>query len=156
MQCAARQFPPDRIDFGQITRSLIKGIILMRFAIIVGSLLAFVGCNPAADRISSNSLPQSNTEMPVVGDFNSVPTAESKTVAVTVTGMMCPHGCYPEVKSLISKKNDIESIELTPQREKDVIDNPVILVKYRGELNKEETTKAILGAGFEKVEYADQ
>ena len=128
----------------------------MRLAILLGSLLAFVGCNPAADRVTSNSLTPVIAETPVVDVSHSAESAKAKTVAVTVTGMMCPHGCYPEVKSLISKKNNIESIELTPQKEKDVIDNPVILVKYRGELNKEETTQAILGAGFEKVEYTDQ
>ena len=77
-------------------------------------------------------------------------------MAVTVTGMMCPHGCFPEVQKLIASSNETESIELTPQEEKDTINNPVVLVKYRGELNKEATTKAILEAGFENVEYADQ
>ena len=128
----------------------------MRFAMILGSLLAFVGCNPEANNVDSTSATSIVTDSPFETASESSEAAESKMVAVTVTGMMCPHGCYPEVKSLIAKKNDIESIELTPQKEKDVIDNPVILVKYRGELNKEATTKAILGAGFEKVEYSDQ
>ncbi len=134
----------------------------MRFAIILGSLLAFVGCNPQAfNNPQSNSAASTSatpivTESPIVTKLESTDAAESKMVSVTVTGMMCPHGCYPEVKSLIAKKNDVESIELTPQKEKDVIDNPVILVKVRGELDKEATTKAILGAGFEKVEYSDQ
>ena len=127
----------------------------MRFAIFLGSLLAFVGCNSAVDHVASNSQTPVIAETPAAVGYNSSNSTVSKTVAVTVTGMMCPHGCYPEVKSLISKKNDIESFELTPQKEKNVIDNPVILVKYRGELNKEETTKAILGAGFEKVEYKE-
>ena len=128
----------------------------MRFAMILGSLLAFVGCNPEANNVDSTSATSIITNPRFETGSESSEAAESKMVAVTVTGMMCPHGCYPEVKSLIAKKNDIESIELTPQKEKDVIDNPVILVKYRGELNKEATTKAILGAGFEKVEYSDQ
>ena len=131
----------------------------MRFAIFHGSLLAFVlafvGCNSAVDQVASNSQTLDIAETPAVVGSNSSNSTVSKTVAVAVTGMMCPHGCYPEVKSLISKKNDIESFELTPQKEKNVIDNPVILVRYRGELNKEETTKAILGAGFEKVEYKE-
>ena len=128
----------------------------MRFAMIFCSLLAFVGCNPEAKNVDSTSATPIVTNPPTVAASESSDGAESKMVAVTVTGMMCPHGCYPQVKSLIAKKNDIESIELTPQKEKDVIDNPVILVKYRGELDKEATTKAILGAGFEKVEYSDQ
>ena len=122
----------------------------MRFAIVFVSLLTFIGCN-------SNSTETANSLKPVttVADKDS-DAAEVRTVAVTVTGMMCPHGCYPGVKSVIEKKNDVASIELTPQQKEDVIDNPVILVKYRGELNKDATTKAILEAGFEKVEYNDQ
>ncbi len=128
----------------------------MRFVMILSSLLAFVGCNPQSNNVCSTSATPIVIDLPNVVATESTEATESKMVAVTVTGMMCPHGCYPEVKSLIAKKNDIESIELTPQKEKGVIDNPVILVKYRGELDKEATTKAILGAGFEKVEYSDQ
>ncbi len=124
----------------------------MRFIIVLGSVLTFVGCNSEPNQIASPS----DKPMAVTSDSDSSETAEFKTVAVKVTGMMCPHGCYPEVKSLITKKNDVESIELTPQEKKDVIDNPVILVKYRGVLNKEETTKAIIEAGYEKVEYTEQ
>ncbi len=124
----------------------------MRFIIVLGSVLTFVGCNSEPNKIASPS----DKPMAVTSDSDSSETAEFKTVAVKVTGMMCPHGCYPEVKSLITKKNDVESIELTPQEKKDVIDNPVILVKYRGVLNKEETTKAIIEAGYEKVEYTEQ
>ncbi len=122
----------------------------MRFAIVFVSLLTLIGCN-------TNSKETVNSLNPVtsVADKDS-DAADVRTVAVTVTGMMCPHGCYPGVKSVIEKKNDVASIELTPQQKEDVIDNPVILVKYRGELNKDATTQAILEAGFEKVEYNDQ
>ena len=124
----------------------------MRFIIALGSLLTFVGCNSEPNKIASPP----DKPVAITSDSDSAETAEFKMVSVKVTGMMCPHGCYPEVKSLITKKNDVESIELTPQEKKDVIDNPVILVKYRGVLNKEETTKAIIEAGFEKVEYTEQ
>jgi hypothetical protein len=79
---------------------------------------------------------------------------EPKLISIKVTGMMCPHSCLKDVKSLIEKQNDVVSIELTPQKEADVIDNPVVLVRYKGELHQEATTKAILAAGFEKVEFA--
>jgi copper chaperone CopZ len=122
----------------------------MRFAIVFVSLLTVIGCNPNTKETASSLNP-----VTIVADKDS-DKADVRTVAVRVTGMMCPHGCYPGVKSVIEKKNDVASIELTPQQKEDVIDNPVILVKYRGELNKEATTKAILEAGFEKVEYNDQ
>ena len=125
----------------------------MRFAIILSSLLAFAGCNTERNRVDSLIDAFAVSTDPVA---DSAETAAVKTVAVTVTGMMCPHGCFPEVQKLIASSNETESIELTPQEEKDTINNPVVLVKYRGELNKEATTKAILEAGFENVEYADQ
>jgi copper chaperone CopZ len=125
----------------------------MRFAIIFSSLLAFAGCNTEQNRIDSFTETTAVSAVPVT---DSAETADVKTVAVTVTGMMCPHGCFPEVKKLIASSNKTESIELTPQEKEDTINNPVVLVKYRGELNKDATTKAILEAGFEKVEYADQ
>lgn len=125
----------------------------MRFAIILSSLLAFAGCNTEQNRVDSLTGVSADSAIPFT---DSSETAAVKTVAVTVTGMMCPHGCFPEVQKLIASSNETESIELTPQEEKDTINNPVVLVKYRGELNKEATTKAILEAGFEKVEYADQ
>ncbi len=124
----------------------------MRSAFLVVLFLGIVGCNSKHDEIAGKS------SIGVL-DSNVIPqTADSalfKTVAVKVTGMMCPHGCYPQVKSLIVKTNHVESIELTPQLKKDVIDNPVVLVKVRGELDKAATTKAILEAGFEQVEFTE-
>ena len=125
----------------------------MRFAIILSGLLAFAGCNTEQNRIDSLTDSSAVSAVPFTDPAEP---AAVKTVAVTVTGMMCPHGCFPEVQKLIASSNETESIELTPQEEKDTINNPVVLVKYRGELNKEATTKAILEAGFENVEYADQ
>jgi len=133
----------------------------MRFAIVFGAMLAFSGCQSEDCSVNSKSNMPAST---VLDSPNSIEPVESqdkvaselKTVSITVTGMMCPHGCYPEVKSLIAKKNDIESIELAPQITKDAIDNPIVLVKYRGILDKDGTTKAIMDAGFEKVDFVDQ
>ena len=125
----------------------------MRFALIVVLLLGFVGCNSNPDEVAARSL--KNASQPKESAQSNEP-AEVKTVAVKVTGMMCTHGCYPQVKSLISKTNNVESIELTPQLKADVIDNPVILVKYRGALDKDATTKALIEAGFEQVEFTAQ
>ena len=125
----------------------------MRFAMALVSLLAFVGCNSAKQDAVTTSVESSASN---VQESRTAESTEVKTVAVKVTGMMCPHGCYPQVKSLITKQNTVESIELTPQIQKDVIDNPVVLVKYRGKIDREATTKAIIEAGFEKVEYTEQ
>jgi hypothetical protein len=40
-------------------------------------------------------------------------------------------------------------VELAPQQKEDVIDNPVVFVRYNGELDLKSTLKAIQRAGFE-------
>lgn len=128
----------------------------MRSVLLFSSIslsVMFVGCDQQACSLSSPSaVVQSETNPP---SSSASELAETKLISVKVTGMMCPHSCFKDIKSLISKTNDVESIELTPQKEADVIDNPVVLVRYRGELQKEATTKAILAAGFENVEYTE-
>jgi hypothetical protein len=110
--------------------------------------ITFLGCDTKIEnRTSSVSESHGTTEAPT--------SEESKLISVRVTGMMCPHSCLKDVKELIEKQNDIVSIELTPQKEPDVIDNPVILVRYRGDLKRDQTSKAILAAGFEKVDFFD-
>ncbi len=124
----------------------------MRYALIIGLLLSVVGCNSETTATPTKSNRRVVRAFP---DHAPAESSEIKTVSVKVMGMMCPQGCYPQVESIITKNNKIESIELTPQLKSDAIDNPVVLVKYRGELDKEATTKAIIEAGFESVEYTD-
>jgi hypothetical protein len=114
--------------------------------------LFLAGCVQNQPQDDSVVSAESSNEAPGTGSSES---DQEKLVSVRVTGMMCPHSCLKDVKSLIEKQNDVVSIELTPQKEADVIDNPVVLVRYTGQLNKEATTKAILAAGFEKVEFTE-
>ncbi len=128
----------------------------MRHTILFSSIalsVMFVGCDQQACNVQGPSAVVRSETNPETSNASEV--AETKLISVKVTGMMCPHSCFKDIKSLISKTNDVESIELTPQKEADVIDNPVVLVRYRGELQKEATTKAILAAGFDNVEYTE-
>jgi len=63
--------------------------------------------------------------------------------------MSCPAGCYPSVRSAIAKQKGVMDVELAPQKEEGVIDNPVVFVKYQGDLDLQATFKAIERAGFE-------
>jgi copper chaperone CopZ len=74
---------------------------------------------------------------------------EPKLVSLKVAGMTCPSGCYPSVRSAIAKQEGVLGVELAPQQKEDVIDNPTVYVKYRGELDLEATLQAIARAGFE-------
>jgi len=120
---------------------------MMRFGLfLLLPMVALFGCSgpKTAENVSSSANPILAKE-----------SRELKQVAVKVTGMMCPHACYPEVESLIGKQKEVDSIELTPQKEKDKIDNPVVLVKFHGELDKAAITRSLMGAGFTAVEYID-
>jgi copper chaperone CopZ len=115
------------------------------------SLLVFPGCE------SSCNQPLSANPSPSAGD-NGAPgdeTAETKLVSFKVEGMTCPSGCYPSVKSAIAKQKGVIGIELAPQKEADSIDNPVVFVKYKGDLDLDSTLKAISRAGFEAQEVAN-
>ena len=122
-----------------------------RHVILFAAFAFFVGCNSQRPIAQSDSVSISRPESSQSVDLN-----ETKLIAVKVTGMMCPHSCLKDVKTLISKANDVESIELTPQKEAEVIDNPVVMVRYRGVMDREATSKSILAAGFEKVEFTEQ
>ena len=124
----------------------------MRFAGLIGFLLCVVGCQS-----ETTELPVT-TNRHIVRAFQDpavVESTEVKTTAVKIVGMMCPHGCYPQVESIISKTGNIESVELAQQLTKDAIDNPVVFVKFRGELDKDAITKGITEAGFESVEFLE-
>ena len=115
------------------------------------SLLAFPGCE------SSCNQPLSANPSGTAGD-NAAPgveTGETKLVSFKVEGMTCPSGCYPSVKSAIAKQKGVIGIELAPQKEADSIDNPVVFVKYKGDLDLDSTLKAISRAGFEAQEVAN-
>ena len=77
---------------------------------------------------------------------------ETRLVSLKVEGMTCPSGCYPTVRSAIAKQNGVLDVELAPQKEEDVIDNPVVFVKYKGDLDLDKMFKAIERAGFEAQE----
>ncbi|MFN7735794.1 MAG: heavy-metal-associated domain-containing protein [Pirellula sp.] len=107
----------------------------------VGMLSGLIGCDDPKSQLPAERLARN----PVVSNESE----ETKTVSFKVDGMTCPSGCYPTVKSAIAKQKGVVDVELAPQKEKDVIDNPIVFVKYKGKLDLESTFKAISRAGFE-------
>lgn len=79
-----------------------------------------------------------------------------KEVAVRIDTMMCVAGCFNSVKELLEKRPGIVEVRLAPQKEEGTIDNSMIYIKHRGELDKAEMERLILGAGFDKMEFVKQ
>jgi len=113
----------------------------LRTLCALGIVSGLIGCGDPKSQVSSKTEVQ-NPSLPKDSE-------ETKTVAFKVDGMTCPSGCYPTVKSAIAKQKGVVDVELAPQQEKDVIDNPIVFVKYKGKLDLESTFKAISRAGFE-------
>ncbi len=110
--------------------------------------LACTGCNSSC----SQPIPSSPTPVAVTSAPETEQSGETKLISFKVDGMTCPTGCYPVVKSAIAKQKGVVGIELAPQKEADAIDNPIVFVKYKGNLDLDATFKAISRVGFEASE----
>jgi len=114
------------------------------------SVLVFPGCESSCNQ----SMPSSSASTPT-DTTDQEDSTEPKLVSFKVDGMTCPSGCYPSVKSAIAKQKGVVEVELAPQKESDVIDNPIVFVKYKGKLDLDSTIKAISRAGFEAQEVSN-
>ncbi|MFM7928050.1 MAG: heavy-metal-associated domain-containing protein [Pirellula sp.] len=114
------------------------------------SVLVFPGCESSCNQ----SMPSSSASTPA-DTTDQEDSTEPKLVSFKVDGMTCPSGCYPSVKSAIAKQKGVVEVELAPQKESDVIDNPIVFVKYKGKLDLDSTIKAISRAGFEAQEVSN-
>ncbi|MCE2810690.1 MAG: heavy-metal-associated domain-containing protein [Planctomycetota bacterium] len=114
------------------------------------SVVVFPGCESSCNQ----SMPSSSASTPNT-TTDQEDSTEPKLVSFKVDGMTCPSGCYPSVKSAIAKQKGVVEVELAPQKESDVIDNPVVFVKYKGKLDLDSTIKAISRAGFEAQEVSN-
>lgn len=116
----------------------------------IGGILGLVctGCNSSCSQpLPGSSAPASVSQAP-----EAEVSGETKLITFKVDGMTCPTGCYPVVKSAIAKQKGVVGIELAPQKEADAIDNPIVFVKYKGNLDLDATFKAISRVGFEASE----
>ena len=67
---------------------------------------------------------------------------------LNVPEMHCPFACYPSVKENLEKQDDVVSVELAPQKEEGVIDNPQVIVTYRQGSDPTKMIAVLDEAGF--------
>ncbi|MCU0718570.1 MAG: heavy-metal-associated domain-containing protein [Pirellula sp.] len=129
---------------------------LRTFSVLAPVLSACVvstGCAPDSSPVSTstNITPASGyISNAVVEATNESAVSE---VGVRIDTMMCVEGCFNGVKELLEKRPGIEEVRLAPQKEEGTIDNSMVYIKHRGELDKAEMERLILGAGFDKIEF---
>jgi copper chaperone CopZ len=119
-------------------------------------LLAFIGavsgCTPATTPIETATATAVPSEKKTLQD---VQNADVHTVAIRVNTMSCIEGCFNGIRSVIEKRDGIESVKLAPQKEEGLIDNSMIYVSYRGDLDRKEIERLIIGAGFDGIEFIE-
>jgi copper chaperone CopZ len=110
----------------------------------VSVFASILGCEPATNRpsgqVSSQSTGQDSSE---------------GRVGIRINTMMCVDGCFQGVKELLEKRPGVTEVTLAPQKVEGTIDNSMIFVSYKGQLDRKEMERLILGAGFEKIEFVD-
>ena len=119
-------------------------------------LLAFIGavsgCTPATTPIETATATAVPSEKKTLQDVHN---ADVHTVAIRVNTMSCIEGCFNGIRSVIEKRDGIESVKLAPQKEEGLIDNSMIYVSYRGDLDRKEIERLIIGAGFDGIEFIE-
>lgn len=118
---------------------------------------AMVGCDSKGD-VTVEGAPDlseivaPDVEMPTPGS----PVAAVKTVSVKIDTMSCVEGCFHGIQGVLKKREGIVDVTLAPQKNTEgLIDNSVINISYRGDLDRMNIEKTILGAGFDGVEFVD-
>lgn len=88
-------------------------------------------------------------------DSSIVPDADVKMDSLTLASltlnvpeMHCPFACYPSVKKNLEKRDDVTAVELAPQKEEGVIDNPQVIVTYKPGFDADQAIAMLEAAGF--------
>lgn len=119
-------------------------------ALCAAILVAGCSSNPPVERTSTVASSQNDASKESSAGSNEESVHE---VAVKIDTMMCVEGCFNGIKTVLEKRPGIEEVRLAPQKEEGTIDNSMIYIKHRGELDKAEMERLILGAGFDKMEF---
>lgn len=82
---------------------------------------------------------------------------EVRSVSVKIDTMNCVEGCFNGIQAVLKKRAGVVDVTLAPQKDTEgLIDNSMITISYRGELDRANIEKTILGAGFDGVEFIDE
>jgi hypothetical protein len=120
--------------------------------LLIAFLCALSGCTPATTPKDAVDKAAASSEKET---RQNDPAADVHTVAIRVNTMSCVEGCFNGIRSVIEKRDGIESVKLAPQKEEGLIDNSMIYVSYRGELDRKEIERLVIGAGFDGIEFIE-
>jgi hypothetical protein len=111
-------------------------LVAMAFAVLLA------GCSGESSR----------TPSPSAGGAPAAAAAPAvQQVTFRVPTMECPHNCWPVVRDTLKKQPGVTEVTLAPQKDKDVIDNPLVTANLNGPFDADKAIQAIAAAGFAKA-----
>ncbi|QEG00672.1 hypothetical protein Mal15_47430 [Stieleria maiorica] len=122
----------------------------MRSLAYGAAILAAAGIMYLITMSPSEPAGQTN-ESPAAAETASItPDADVNTASLTmnVPEMHCPFACYPSVKENLEKRSDVLTVELAPQKEDGIIDNPQVIVTYKDGFDADQAIAQLEAAGF--------
>ena len=116
--------------------------------LLCGLAIGLAGCEQGAE--STVAPPPPGAETPAVDAGASATTVDKdvQLVSLKVENMMCPVSCYPAVKETLAGQAGVEDVELAPQKEEGLIDNPVVLVKTEAGFDADKAIAALKAKGY--------
>lgn len=125
----------------------------MRFVVYLVAVIAAAGIA----YIYSGVGVQENTEVAAApaesdqqaGSSESTDASAAQLISLKVPGMHCPFACYPSVKKTLEEQSGVELVELAPQKEEGIIDNPVVLIKTSEGFDLDAAIQTLAQTGFE-------
>ncbi|MEO1615169.1 MAG: heavy-metal-associated domain-containing protein [Planctomycetota bacterium] len=73
---------------------------------------------------------------------------QTASMTLSVPDMHCPFACYPKIKENLEKQDEILTVELAPQSEEGVIDNPQVIVTYKESYDPKSALAVLDSVGF--------
>ena len=124
-------------------RSIAYGAAILAAAGIMYFIMSTPN-EPAAETESQDNVASAETTTSIS------PEVEVKTASLTmkIPEMHCPFACYPSVKENLEKRADVVGVELAPQKEEGVIDNPQVIVTCTESFDAEQAIAMLEAAGF--------
>lgn len=125
----------------------------MRFVVYLVAVLAAAGIAYVYSGVGV----QENTEVAAApaasddqpGSSEATDASAAQLISLKVPGMHCPFACYPSVKKTLEGQSGVELVELAPQKEEGVIDNPVVLIKTTEGFDIDAAIQTLAQTGFE-------
>ncbi len=119
-------------------RSLIYAV-----AVVLASGLAYYVATPQKPGANGNTTPEAVAVNRQVMD-------QAGALTLQVDDMHCPFACYPSVKETLEKQQHVTKVELVPQKDKDAIDTPQVVIAYQPGFDLTAALGALDKKGFQK------